>query len=48
MNGEFLQAIEQIAREKGIKQEILFEAIDAAYSHLYVLGCPVVFLICSY
>ncbi|MCQ1527956.1 transcription termination factor NusA [Lutispora saccharofermentans] len=35
MNGEFLQAIEQIAREKGIKQEILFEAIDAALVTAY-------------
>ncbi|MFA7572798.1 MAG: transcription termination factor NusA [Lutispora sp.] len=35
MNGEFLQAVEQIAKEKGIKEEILFEAIDAALVTAY-------------
>lgn len=35
MNGEFLQAIEQIAKEKGIKEEVLFEAIDAALVTAY-------------
>ncbi|SHJ29437.1 transcription termination factor NusA [Lutispora thermophila] len=35
MNGEFLQAIEQIAKEKGIKEEVLFDAIDAALVTAY-------------
>jgi len=35
MNGEFLQAIEQIAKEKGIKEDVLFEAIDAALVTAY-------------
>lgn len=35
MNGEFLQAIDQIAKEKGIKKEILIEAIDAALVTAY-------------
>lgn len=30
MNGEFLQALEQIAKEKGISKELLIEAIDVA------------------
>ena len=30
MNGEFLQALEQIAKEKGISREFLFDAIDVA------------------
>ena len=30
MNGEFLQALEQIAKEKGISKEFLFDAIDVA------------------
>ena len=30
MGGEFLQAVEQIAKEKGISKEILIEAIDVA------------------
>ena len=35
MNGEFLIAIEQIAKEKGIKKDILIEAIDAALVTAY-------------
>ena len=35
MNGEFLQAIQQIAKEKGIKEDILFDAIDAALVTAY-------------
>jgi len=35
MNGEFLQAIEQIAKEKGIKEDVLFDAIDAALVTAY-------------
>jgi len=30
MNGEFLQALEQIAKEKGISKELLIDAIDVA------------------
>lgn len=30
MNGEFLQAIDEIAREKGISKDLLIEAIDVA------------------
>ncbi|HYF83009.1 MAG TPA: transcription termination factor NusA [Clostridia bacterium] len=30
MNGEFLQALDQIAKEKGISKELLIEAIDVA------------------
>jgi N utilization substance protein A len=30
MNGEFLQALDQIAKEKGISKELLIDAIDAA------------------
>ena len=30
MNGEFLQALEQIAKEKGISKEFLIDAIDVA------------------
>ena len=35
MNGEFLQAIQQIAKEKGIKEDILFDAIDTALVTAY-------------
>ncbi|MDF2840215.1 MAG: nusA [Clostridia bacterium] len=35
MNGEFLEAIEQIAKEKGISKELLFEAIDLALVSAY-------------
>jgi N utilization substance protein A len=35
MNGEFLEAIEQIGREKGIEREVLLEAIDAALVSAY-------------
>lgn len=35
MNGEFLMAIEQIAKEKGIKKDILIDAIDAALVTAY-------------
>ncbi len=35
MNGEFLLAIEQIAKEKGIKKETLIEAIEAALITAY-------------
>jgi transcription termination/antitermination protein NusA len=35
MNGEFLQAIEQIAKEKGISKDLLFEAIDLALVSAY-------------
>ncbi|MFU0801433.1 MAG: transcription termination factor NusA [Xylanivirga thermophila] len=35
MNGEFLQAIEQICKEKGIEKETLLEAIEAALVSAY-------------
>ena len=35
MNGEFLQAIQQIAKEKGIKEDVLFEAINSALVSAY-------------
>lgn len=35
MNGEFLQAMEQIAKEKGISKDLLFEAIDLALVSAY-------------
>ncbi len=35
MNGESLMAIEQIAKEKGIKKDVLIEAIDAALVTAY-------------
>jgi transcription termination/antitermination protein NusA len=35
MNGEFLEAMEQIAKEKGISKDLLFEAIDLALVSAY-------------
>ena len=35
MNGEFLQAMDQIAKEKGISKDLLFEAIDLALVSAY-------------
>lgn len=35
MNGEFLAAMDQIAKEKGIKKDILIDAIDAALVTAY-------------
>lgn len=35
MNGEFLEAMEQISKEKGISKELLFEAIDLALVSAY-------------
>lgn len=35
MNGEFLQAMEEIAREKGIAKEVLLEAIEVALVSAY-------------
>ena len=35
MNGEFLLAIEDIAKEKGIKKDTLIEAIEAALITAY-------------
>ena len=35
MNGEFLNALEQIGKEKGIDKEILLEAIEAALVSAY-------------
>lgn len=35
MNAEFLQAFEQLGREKGIASEVLFEAIEAALISAY-------------
>ncbi|OGO79165.1 MAG: transcription termination/antitermination protein NusA [Clostridiales bacterium GWB2_37_7] len=35
MNAEFLQAMEQIAKEKGISKDLLFEAIDLALVSAY-------------
>ena len=35
MNYEFIEALEQIAKEKGISKEILFEAIEAALISAY-------------
>jgi len=35
VNGEFLQAFEQLGREKGIAPEVLFEAIEAALISAY-------------
>lgn len=35
MNGEFLEAMDQIAKEKGISKDLLFEAIDLALVSAY-------------
>lgn len=35
MNGEFLEAMEQIAKEKGVSKDLLFEAIDLALVSAY-------------
>lgn len=35
MNGEFLEALEQISKEKGISKDLLFEAIDLALVSAY-------------
>lgn len=35
MNGEFLEAMEQISKEKGISKDLLFEAIDLALVSAY-------------
>jgi transcription termination/antitermination protein NusA len=35
MNGEFIDAVGQIAREKGIKKEVLLEALEAALVSAY-------------
>lgn len=35
MNGEFLQAMDQIAKEKGVSKDLLFEAIDLALVSAY-------------
>ncbi|MGI6357509.1 MAG: transcription termination factor NusA [Bacillota bacterium] len=35
MNAEFIQAIHDIAREKGIEESVLFDAIEAALSSAY-------------
>ena len=35
MNAEFMQAFEQLGKEKGIASEVLFDAIEAvSYTHL--------------
>lgn len=35
MNGEFLEAMDQIAKEKGVSKDLLFEAIDLALVSAY-------------
>ena len=35
MNAEFIQALHDLARERGIEEAVLFEAIEAALSSAY-------------
>lgn len=35
MNGEFIEAVHEISREKGIKEDVLFDALESALSSAY-------------